>query len=205
MKIGILDYNACNISSIYYSIYRLGHDPKIIKNSKEFRNIDRLIIPGVGAAKKCIDYLNQNGIFNEIQKFLDSKKPILGICLGLQIFANNLYEHGLSKGLGLIDAEVIPFQKKNLFNIGWQNLEIVNKNTKFGNIENNNSFYFCHSHYLKFNKKKDEDECVGISKFENLVPSLIIKENFVGMQFHPEKSQKNGSKLIKNFLNWFPE
>lgn len=205
MKIGILDYNACNISSIYYSIYRLGYDPKIIKNSKEFRDIDRLIIPGVGAAKKCIDYLNQTGILNEIQKFLDSKKPILGICLGLQIFANNLHEHGLSKGLGLIDAEVVPFKKKNLFNIGWQNLEIVNKNEKFGNIENNNSFYFCHSHYLKFNQKKDEEECVGISKFENLVPSLIIKENFVGMQFHPEKSQKNGSNLIKNFLGWFPE
>ena len=205
MKIGILDYNACNISSIYYSIYRLGYDPKIIKNSKEFRDIDRLIIPGVGAAKKCIDYLNQTGILNEIQKFLDSKKPILGICLGLQIFANNLHEHGLSKGLGLIDAEVVPFKKKNLFNIGWQNLEIVKKNEKFGNIENNNSFYFCHSHYLKFNQKKDEEECVGISKFENLVPSLIIKENFVGMQFHPEKSQKNGSNLIKKFLGWFPE
>ena len=205
MKIGILDYNACNISSIYYSIYRLGYDPKIIKNSKEFRDIDRLIIPGVGAAKKCIDYLNQTGILNEIQKFLDSKKPILGICLGLQIFANNLHEHGLSKGLGLIDAEVVPFKKKNLFNIGWQNLEIVKKNEKFGNIENNNSFYFCHSHYLKFNQKKDEEECVGISKFENLVPSLIIKENFVGMQFHPEKSQKNGSNLIKKFLVWFPE
>ena len=158
-----------------------------------------------GASKKCIDYLNQTGILNEIQKFLDSKKPILGICLGLQIFANNLHEHGLSKGLGLIDAEVVPFKKKNLFNIGWQNLEIVNKNEKFGNIENNNSFYFCHSHYLKFNQKKDEEECVGISKFENLVPSLIIKENFVGMQFHPEKSQKNGSNLIKNFLGWFPE
>jgi len=205
MNIGILDYNACNISSIYYSIYRLGYDPKIIKNSKELKDIDKLIIPGVGAAKNCIDYLNQNGLFNEIQKFLASQKPILGICMGFQIFATNLHEHGLSQGLGLIDAEIIPFKKTNLFNIGWQNVEINKKNKIFRNIENNNSFYFCHSHYLKFNNKKDEEECVGISKFGTLVPSLVIKENFMGMQFHPEKSQKNGSNLIKYFLNWSPE
>jgi len=205
MNIGILDYNACNISSVYYSIYRLGYDPKIIKNSKELKDIDKLIIPGVGAAKNCIDYLNQNGLFNEIQKFLASQKPILGICMGFQIFATNLHEHGLSQGLGLIDAEIIPFKKTNLFNIGWQNVEINKKNKIFRNIENNNSFYFCHSHYLKFNNKKDEEECVGISKFGTLVPSLVIKENFMGMQFHPEKSQKNGSNLIKYFLNWSPE
>jgi len=205
MNIGILDYNACNISSVYYSIYRLGYDPKIIKNSKELKDIDKLIIPGVGAAKNCIDYLNQNGLFNEIQKFLASQKPILGICMGFQIFATNLHEHGLSQGLGLIDAEIIPFKKTNLFNIGWQNVEINKKNKIFRYIENNNSFYFCHSHYLKFNNKKDEEECVGISKFGTLVPSLVIKENFMGMQFHPEKSQKNGSNLIKYFLNWSPK
>jgi len=107
--------------------------------------------------------------------------------------------------LGLIDAEIIPFKKTNLFNIGWQNVEINKKNKIFRYIENNNSFYFCHSHYLKFNNKKDEEECVGISKFGTLVPSLVIKENFMGMQFHPEKSQKNGSNLIKYFLNWSPK
>ena len=124
--------------------------------------------------------------------------------MGFQIFATNLHEHGLSKGLGLIDADVIPFKEPNLFNIGWQDVEINKKSEVLRNMKNNSSFYFCHSHYLKFNNKKDEEECVGISKFGTLVPSLIIKENFMGMQFHPEKSQKNGLSLIKYFLNWSP-
>jgi len=205
MKIGILDYNACNISSIYYSIYRLGYDPKIIKNSNELQDIDRLIIPGVGAAKSCIDHLNQTGLFNEIQEFLATQKPILGICMGFQIFATKLYEHGLSKGIGLIEGEIVPFKKPNLFNIGWQDVEINKKSEIFKDIKNNNSFYFCHSHYLKFNNKKDEEESVGTIKFGTLIPSLIIKENFMGTQFHPEKSQKNGLNLIKYFLNWSPQ
>lgn len=205
MNVGILDYNACNISSIFNSIYRLGYDPKIIRNPKELKYLDRLIIPGVGAAKSCIDYLNKTGTFDEIQKFLIDGKPILGICMGLQIFATTLHEHGLSKGLGLIDAEVIPFKNSNLFNIGWQKVEIDKKSDIFGNIKNNDSFYFCHSHYLKFYNKKDENECVGITKLESPVPSLIIKKNFMGTQFHPEKSQKNGLNLIKYFLSWSPQ
>lgn len=204
MNIGILDYNACNISSIYYSIYRLGYDPKVIKNSKELKDIDKLIIPGVGAAKSCIDYLNRTGLFIEIQKFLFDKKPILGICMGFQIFAKNLYEHGLSKGIGLLNADVVPFKKPNQFNIGWQDIVIKKENRIFNDIKNNNSFYFCHSHYLKFNNINDEPECIGISNFGALVPSLVIKENFMGMQFHPEKSQKNGLKLIQYFLEWSP-
>lgn len=207
MNIGILDYNACNISSIYFSIYRLGLNPIIIKDKKNLKDIDKLIIPGVGAAKRCIDYINKNGMMNEIENFLLSKKPILGICLGLQIFSKKLFEHGVSEGIGLIDAEVIPISNSNsnLYNIGWSNIIIKSGNNIPQNLIGTNSFYFCHSYYLKFGSDIEKKNCLGFANFNIKIPSLIIKDNFMGTQFHPEKSQNNGLNLIKYFLDWSPK
>jgi imidazole glycerol-phosphate synthase subunit HisH len=205
MKLGILDYNACNISSIYYAIYRLGLDPIIVRDKKDLKNIDKLIIPGVGAAKSCIEHLHKSGIFLEIENFLLSGKPILGICLGLQIFAKKLYEHGTSNGIGLIDGEVVPIANPNLFNIGWSNVVIKNGKDIPKKLVGTNSFYFCHSYYLKIKNKNEINNCIGFTKLNFDIPSLIIKDNFMGMQFHPEKSQKNGLKLIKYFIDWSPK
>jgi|MDTF01.1.fsa_nt_gb glutamine amidotransferase len=205
MKIGILDYNACNISSIYYSIYRLGLDPIIIKDKEKIKDVDKLIIPGVGAAKSCVDYLHKNGMFLEIENFLSSQKPILGICLGLQIFTKKLYEHGISDGIGLIDAEVLPIGKPNIFNIGWSNVKIKEEKNIPKNLTGTSSFYFCHSYYLKFGSEKEKSNCVGFASLNVDIPSLIIKNNFMGVQFHPEKSQKNGLNLIRYFLDWSPK
>jgi len=201
MKIGILNYNACNLASIYHSIYRIGYDPIIINNKKQLKKIDKLIIPGVGAAKSCVDYLKKKELFDEIEDFIDLKKPILGICLGLQIFSKKLYEHGESNGLNFINAEVIPFRKQKI-NIGWSKLIINNNN--FFNEFSDKSFYFCHSYYLNFINLNDKKYCKGFIDHDEKIPSLIIKENFVGVQFHPEKSQANGNKFIKKFLHWEP-
>lgn len=205
MKIGILDYNACNISSIYYSIYRLGLNPIIIKNAKELESVDRLIIPGVGAAKSCLDYLRETLLFDAIKKFLLEKKPILGICLGFQIFAKTLHEHGISSGFGLIDADVIPFKDANLFNIGWSNVVMDEHYNLPQDIIKKNDYYFCHSHYLRFNSEIEKNNCIGHTRFNVIIPSFVIKKNFMGVQFHPEKSQKNGESIIKYFLNWSPK
>ena len=201
MKIGILDYNACNLSSVYYSIYRLGYDPIIIKKAKEITRIDKLIIPGVGSAFHCLNYLKKNGIFEEIKKFLELEKPILGICLGLQIFSKKLYEHGVSEGFGLIDAEVIPINYLNYYNIGWSKLIFSKNHYLPKEVFLNNIFYFCHSYQLKFNNSSENNFCRAYIKNKNKIPSIIIKNNFIGVQFHPEKSQKNGENLIKFFLN----
>ena len=144
-------------------------------------------------------------MFSEIENFLLSEKPILGICLGLQIFAKKLYEHGISQGIGLIDSEVVPISKANLFNIGWSNVVIKSGKNVPLNLVGSNSFYFCHSYYLRFNNEKEKNNCLGYTNFSFNIPSLIIKNNFMGMQFHPEKSQKNGLKLIKYFLDWTPK
>ena len=201
MRIGILNYDACNLASVYYSIYRIGYNPIIISKNKELKKIDRLIIPGVGAAKSCIEYLKKNELFNGINEFLELNKPVLGICLGLQIFSKILYEQGKSQGFGLINAHVVPFKNPQI-NIGWSKI-IIDKN-KFFEEFSNKSFYFCHSYYLNFLKSDDEKYCKGFIKNNKFIPSIIIKKNFLGVQFHPEKSQINGSKFLQKFLQWEP-
>ena len=201
MKIGILNYNACNLASIYHSIYRIGYDPIIISKKKELKKIDRLIIPGVGAAKSCLDYLRKNELLSEIENFINLKKPILGICLGLQIFSKKLYEHGISNGLDFLNANVTPFKKQRI-NIGWSKL-IIDQNNFFDEFSGK-SFYFCHSYYLNFVNSKDKEYCKGFIDCNEKIPSLIIKKNFIGTQFHPEKSQTNGNNFLKKFLQWEP-
>jgi glutamine amidotransferase len=200
MKVGILDYQACNLGSVFFSLYKLGIDPIIINNSKKISEMDRLIIPGVGAAKNCMDYLKYNSFIEPIKEFL-SHKPVLGICLGMQIFAKKLYENGLSEGIGHIDGEVKKLGTKIKFNIGWKEVKFIKKIDKKLNIDDLSSFYYCHSYYISLKKN---DDCAGMSYMENNneIPAIIYKDNFIGTQFHPEKSQTNGNKFLEFFLNW---
>lgn len=200
MKVGILDYQACNLGSVFFSLYKLGIDPIIINNSKKISEMDRLIIPGVGAAKNCMDYLKYNSFIEPIKEFL-SHKPVLGICLGMQIFAKKLYENGLSEGIGHIDGEVKKLGTKIKFNIGWKEVKFIKKIDKKLNIEDLSSFYYCHSYYISLKKN---DDCAGMSYIENNneIPAIIYKDNFIGTQFHPEKSQTIGNKFLEFFLNW---
>jgi len=200
MKIGIIDYGACNLSSIYNSIYRLGYDPLIINHKNEFKKLDRLIIPGVGAAKKCIQNLKEKNFFNEILKFYQTGKPILGICLGMQIFGKNLYEHGKSSGFAIIDSDIIKINKKNPFNIGWCEIKIEEDLKIAKIIPNNSCFYFCHSYFMKFNTTNEIQYCKAFTDDKNKIPSIVIKNNYIGTQFHPEKSQGIGEKFIQNFI-----
>ena len=201
MKIGILDYKACNLGSVFSSLYRLGVDPIIINSSKRISKMDRLIIPGVGAAKNCMEYLKYNSFIEPIREFL-LKKPVLGICLGMQIFAKKLYENGLSEGIGHLDGEVKKLDTKIKFNIGWKEVKLTKIIDKKNNIEDLASFYYCHSYYISL---KESNYCAGISYVENNnyeIPAIVCKDNFIGTQFHPEKSQSNGSKFLEFFLNW---
>jgi glutamine amidotransferase len=200
MKVGILDYKACNLASVFSSLYKLGIDPIIVNNSKELTEIDKLIIPGVGAAKNCMDYLRYNSFIDPLKDFLINK-PILGICLGMQIFAKKLYENGFSEGIGYIDGEVKKLDTKIKFNIGWKEVKFKKKIEKKYNIEDLSSFYYCHSYYLSL--KKNEN-CLATSIIDNNheIPAIVFKNNFIGTQFHPEKSQNNGNKFLEFFLNW---
>tara|TARA_X000000950_G_C13765748_1_gene598794 strand:- start:459 stop:1070 length:612 start_codon:yes stop_codon:yes gene_type:complete len=201
MNISILDYGACNIKSVYYAFKNLGLEIKIIKEAKDIKNSDKLIIPGVGSASSSINYLNSKNLFEIILNFLESGKPVLGICLGLQLFSKNLYEDGYSNGFSLLNADVEKIcNKKNVFHIGWNKVRMNEKTEKFFNIKNNSSFYFCHSYYLNF---KDFSNCeIAETNFKVKIPSIVLSKNFMGVQFHPEKSQTNGLKILEKFINW---
>lgn len=197
MKIGILSYGFNNIYSVYSCMYNMGFDPIIIEEFKNIKTLDKLIIPGIGNANTSIKLLKNNGFFDEIINFYNSEKPILGICLGMQIFAKNLYEGGVNQGLNILDADIVKIDL-NLFNIGWKKVEIENNNyLKSG------YFYFCHSYKVKFNSIMEENNCIGYAKEEMNIPSIIHKNNFLGCQFHPEKSHSYGKDLILNFLKKF--
>tara|TARA_B100000989_G_scaffold287113_1_gene256411 strand:+ start:38 stop:655 length:618 start_codon:yes stop_codon:yes gene_type:complete len=202
MKIGIVDYEAGNMLSVFNSIYNLGYDPVIIKESKNIKNMDKLVIPGVGSAYHALLNLNKNGFIEELKKFYDQGKPILGICLGLQIFGKKLLEDGNSDGIGLFDGIVKPLKKPQVFNIGWCKVDInLNLAEKIG-LNKISDFYFCHSFFLDLAKESKKKLIYGNTVFHENIPAIVIKNNFIGSQFHPEKSQSNGRKFIKYFLDW---
>ena len=202
MKIGIINYEAGNLQSVYNSIFNLGYDPIVIDNKEELRNIDKLIIPGVGSANLAIKTLKQRGLKEEIINFYEKEKYILGICLGFQIFAKKLFENGLSNGLKIIDGDVIQISKDQSSNIGLYDVDL--KNNNFIQIDKKySSFYFCHSYYVKLNSETENQYCLGEIKLNNnIIPSFYRKKNFFGTQFHPEKSQFNGLKIIQTFLDY---
>ena len=203
MKIGILDYKACNIASVFHSIYNLGHDPIIINEKNDFKKIEKIIIPGVGSANHCMKYLESQKMISEITKCKNKGMSILGICLGMQIFSKKLFEHGVTNGLGYVDGEVIPIDKnKNMFNIGWSKITTNDKINRT-NIKNNSSFFFCHSYYLNLDKELNNSITFGEVSVGKTIPAVIVKENIIGVQFHPEKSQENGISFLDFFINKF--
>lgn len=200
MNVGIIDYGAGNVKSVYNAVYRLGYDPEIIQSYKDIGKQDKLIIPGVGSANSCIESLKKKNMLDLIRVFYDLEKPILGICLGLQLFCQKLYENGISNGLNIINADVIPFEGDIKINIGWSDVELNNEIKNKINCKKNTSFYFCHSYYIKFNSKDDRLKCYYSNIFSKKIPAILEKNNFLGTQFHPEKSQINGSNLLLHFL-----
>ena len=122
--------------------------------------------------------------------------------MGFQIFSKYLYEDGKSEGLNFIGGKVVPINNPSIFNIGWNKVQISTEIAKKIGIKKNSEFYFCHSYYLSNVATEDKKFILGKINFYKNIPSLIIKHNFMGVQFHPEKSQSNGQKLMKYFLEW---
>ena len=202
MKISIINYGACNLESVRNAFYNLGAEIEIINESKKISSANKLILPGVGAANSALKYLREKEFVYEIKKFVKSGKPILGICLGFQLFAKKLYEHGISTGFEELEGEVVKFSKKKSFHIGWNKVSIDEELQSFFGIKNMSTFYFCHSFILKL--KKNDNIKVGKTTYNEEFSSVVVKNNFIGTQFHPEKSQSNGKILLEKFIGWKP-
>ena len=207
MNVIIVDYNSGNISSVINSFKEVAKDKVNIEVTSDLNKIkssDKVVLPGQGSFKSCVNALNKiDGLSNTLNEFAISlKKPLLGICVGLQMFADIGYEETETKGLGWISGKVSKINNQNgkykLPHIGWNQIKIIKDSKIFKDIENNSHMYFVHSYEFI---PDDKDVISATTEYSSNIVCSIEKENIFGTQFHPEKSDKMGLKIIKNFLD----
>ena len=207
MKVTIVDYNSGNISSVINSFNEVAKDKvniEVTADLKKIKSSDKVVLPGQGSFKSCVDALNKiNGLTEALHEFaINNKKPLLGICVGLQMFADIGYEETETKGLGWISGKVSKIDNQNgkykLPHIGWNQINIVKQSKIFENIENNSHMYFVHSYEFIPN---DKNVISATTDYSSNIVCSVEKENIFGTQFHPEKSDKVGFQIIQNFIN----
>lgn len=191
MKIAIIDYGAGNIQSIKFAIKRLGYEAVLSSDAREIQEADKVIFPGVGEASSAMKMLKQTGLDQIIP---DLKQPVLGICLGMQLMCENS-EEGNTKGLGIFDAKVVKFDRSvKVPQIGWNQIYDL-ESELFEGIREKEYVYLVHSFYVK-----ECEETIASTEYGVEYTSAIRKNNFYGVQFHPEKSSKAGERILENFL-----
>ena len=207
MNVTIVDYNSGNISSVINSFTEVAKGTvnlEVTSDLNKIKSSDKVVLPGQGSFKSCIDALKSiNGLSDTLDEFvMNKKKPLFGICVGLQMFANVGYEEKETKGLGWIPGKVSKIDNKNgkykLPHIGWNQINIVKDSKIFKDVENNSHMYFVHSYEFI---PEDKDVISATTDYSSNIVCSIEKENIFGTQFHPEKSDKIGLKIIDNFIN----
>ena len=198
--IGIVDYGMGNLRSVYNAIVFLGFEAKLVSKTDEFNELSHLIIPGVGAFSSAMSNLKEANLIDPIKTFIASGKPVLGICLGMQLLASVGFEPDEKEGLNIIEGKVIKFQLENqrIPHVGWNSIELTREHYLFEGVKKGVDFYFVHSYY--FDAKNSED-ILAYCFYGHNFPAIVSKGNVTGIQFHPEKSQKNGLKILKNFCS----
>jgi len=207
MNVTIVDYNSGNISSVINSFMKVGGENiniKVTSNLDKIKSSDKVVLPGQGSFKNCMDALNNiNGLVDTLNEFvINDKKPLLGICVGLQMFADISYEEKETKGLGWISGKVSKIDNQNgkfkLPHIGWNEINITKGSKLFKDIKNNSHMYFVHSYEFI---PEDKDLISSTTNYSSKIVCSVEKENIFGTQFHPEKSDINGLQIIKNFIS----
>lgn len=192
MEVAIIDYGAGNVQSVAFALERIGYKSIITNNKETIENAKYVIFPGVGEASYAMQQLNKSGLDVLIPTL---KQPVLGICLGMQLLCNSTQE-GNTQGLGVFDIDVIKFQKEvKIPQMGWNTINQL-KSKLFNSISENEYVYLVHSYYVPINENASSVTNYGIE-----YATSLVKDNFYGVQFHPEKSGKTGETVLKNFLN----
>jgi len=206
MNVTIVDYNSGNISSVINSFKEVAKDKVNIEVTSDLNKIkssDKVVLPGQGSFKSCVNALNNiSGLVETLNEFaINNKKPLLGICVGLQMFADIGYEESETKGLGWISGKVSKVDNKQgkfkLPHIGWNEIDIVKKSQIYKGMENKSHMYFVHSYEFI---PEDKNVISATTDYSSTIVCSVEKENIFGTQFHPEKSDKIGLKIIENFI-----
>ena len=206
MNVTIVDYNSGNISSVINSFSEVANnkvDLEVTSDLNKIKSSDKVVLPGQGSFKSCVDALNNiNGLVDTLNEFaINDKKPLLGICVGLQMFADVGYEETETRGLGWVPGKVSKIDnqdgKYKLPHIGWNQINLVKDSRIFKDIENNSHMYFVHSYEFI---PEDKSVISATTDYSSNIVCSVEKENIFGTQFHPEKSDKIGLKIIDNFI-----
>jgi glutamine amidotransferase len=207
MDVTIVDYNSGNISSVINSFKEVAKENiqiEVTSNLDKIKSSDKIVLPGQGSFKSCVDSLNGiDGLVDTLNEItIINKKPLLGICVGFQMFADIGFEEIETQGLGWISGKVSKIDNQNgkfkLPHIGWNELNIVKDSTIFKDIKNKSHMYFVHSYEFI---PKDKNVISATTDYSSSIVCSVEKENIFGTQFHPEKSDREGLKIIDNFLN----
>jgi len=206
--IGIIDYGMGNLFSVSKALERLQVPYFISDNKDELLAADGLLLPGVGSFKDAMERLNDLGLTDMIKTYVETGRPLLGICLGMQLLFEESEENGLTQGLGLLPGRVerfsgiskegIPYKVPHM---GWNKIHFNNQSSVLTNIEED-FVYFVHSYYVNTNV---DEVVIASSDYDVRVPAVVGRGNVFGMQFHPEKSSKLGMELLRNFTKLMEE
>ena len=197
----ILDYGLGNVYNLQNALNKLGYDSKISRNPDEILEASILFLPGVGAFKTAMKNLENNNLTEILNKRNEENKPIIGICLGMQILFEDSYEDGYCKGLGFIKGTFKKFEiDLKIPHMGWNKLIDHKASFVTKKLPESSYVYFVHSYYLTNYAEKD---LVAYAEYDVNVPAIIAKNKLVGIQFHPEKSNTIGLKILKNIIEEF--
>lgn len=200
--ITIINYGCGNIKAIQNVFHKLSIKTKVANNIEDLKDVEKLILPGVGAFDFAMQKLIDSGMIDRINELvLEENIPVLGICVGVQLMAKSS-EEGVMQGLGWINATVKKFEEKklnklvNLPHMGWNDVVPINRSSLFTSLESNAKFYFLHSYYISC---EDNEQAIAISNYAGEFVCAVKNRNVYGVQFHPEKSHRYGIKLLENF------
>lgn len=202
--IAIIDYGMGNLRSVAKAFERIGAEAKATRDPKEIRGASHVVLPGVGAFRHCMQNLTDYGLVEPVIKSIESGKPFLGICVGLQLLFEEGIEFGTHKGLGVIKGKVIRFPAGMEFDgadlkvphMGWNNIRMEKPSPLLAGIPDKSFFYFVHSYYVV---PEDASVALTTTDYGITFTSSIARDNIVACQFHPEKSQRLGLRVLKNF------
>jgi glutamine amidotransferase len=200
--IAIIDYGVGNLFSLKSSFKAIGEEATVTNDINVIHNAHRIILPGVGAFEDAARKLNDSGMAEVLLNEFRSGKPIMGICLGMQLLFERSFEFGVHKGLGIINGDIVSFEGKidkdfRIPHIGWNSLKLYNNSPLFCGLNDGDYVYFVHSYFASC----DKSNVIATSDYGMEFTASVQKDNVYGCQFHPEKSGEVGMKILKNFCN----
>jgi glutamine amidotransferase len=201
-EVTIIDYGAGNLRSVAKALESLGHHPLVTNDASDVKNASRLILPGVGAAADTMSSLERLGLTEPVVRYIESGRPFFGVCLGLQVLLDGSEEGGWQPCLGVIPGRVrlLPPGRK-VPHMGWNQVAQAVSHPLFAGIPDETNFYFVHSYY---GDPVEATTVAGRTEYGVVFPSVLIRDNVVATQFHPEKSSDLGLRLYANFMAWQP-